>query len=213
MAITVIRTIIIYIFIIVALRVTGKRQIGELQPIELVVTLLISDLAVIPMQENGVPLISGLIPIAVLVALELILSTLMMKSNGISMLISGHPVTIIQNGKVLQKELRRLRIGLDDLTETLRQQGIFDIRDVQYAVVETDGKVSVYQKTKTGKQVAAVPVINDGQPVEWGLKFCGLSRQWLTDTLKKKKLDIREVLLMTSDSNGSVCVIKKETGK
>lgn len=210
MAITVIRTIIIYIFIIVALRVTGKRQIGELQPIELVVTLLISDLAVIPMQENGIPLISGLIPIAVLVALELILSTLMMKSNGLSMLISGHPVIIIQNGKLIQKALRKLRMGVDDLTETLRQQGIFDIRDVQYAVVETNGKVSVYQKATSGKRGAAVPVINDGQAVEWGLEFCGLSQQWLTDILKKKKLDIHEVLLMTCDGSGSVSIIKKE---
>jgi uncharacterized membrane protein YcaP (DUF421 family) len=211
MVITAIRTVIIYIFIIVALRITGKRQIGELQPIELVVTLLISDLAVIPMQESEIPLISGLIPIVVLVALELILSTLMMKSNSLSKLISGNPVVIIQDGKLQQKALRQLRLGVDDLTEALRQQGVFDLHSVEYAVVETNGKISIFQRVKNNKkETAAVPVVNDGQAVAWGLDFCHLTPQWLEETLVANRCSMDTVLLMTADRNGKVSIIQKE---
>lgn len=210
MAITAIRTVIIYIFIILALRVTGKRQIGELQPIELVVTLLISDLAVVPMQENTIPLISGLIPIAVLVCLELILSTLMMKSNKLTALISGHPVVVIRDGVIQQKAMGQLRLGVDDLTEALRQQSIFDIRQVECAVVETSGKISIFKQVKNGKKEATVPVINDGQAVAWGLSYCGLTPQWLEETLAAQNCSIDTVLLMTADRNGQVSLIKKE---
>lgn len=208
MAITAIRTVIIYIFIILALRVTGKRQIGELQPIELVLTLLISDLAVVPMQENGIPLISGLIPIAVLVCLELILSTIMMKSNKLSQMVSGNPVVVIENGVPQQQAMRRLRLGVDDLTEALRQQGIFDIGQVECAVAETSGRISVFKKVKNHK--AAVPVVNDGQAVEWGLTYCGLTTQWLEETLAVHSCPLDSVLLMTADRNGEVCIVKKE---
>lgn len=210
MAITAIRTVIIYLFIIVALRVTGKRQIGELQPVELVVTLLISDLAVIPMQESDIPLVTGLIPIAVLVCMELILSTLMMKSNGLSTLISGHPVVIIRNGVLQQKALRQLRLGVDDLTEALRQQKVFDLKQVECALVETSGKISVFTRHKNGEH-PAVPVINDGQPVEWGLSYCDLTPQWLEEVLAAQGHSMEQVLLMTADRSGRYTVIRKET--
>lgn len=210
MAVTAIRTVIIYIFIILALRVTGKRQVGELQPIELVVTLLISDLAVVPMQESGIPLTSGLIPIAVLVCLELVLSTLMMKSTKLSEIISGNPVVVIQNGVIQQQAMRQLRLGVDDLTETLRQQGVFDLHSVSCAIVETSGKISVLQSEKSKKNTAPVPVINDGHPVNWGLKFCGFSKQWLEETLAEKRCAMEDVLLMTADSAGSVTIVRKE---
>ena len=140
MAISAIRTVIIYIFIIAAMRIMGKRQLGELQPVELVVTLLISDLAAVPMQESGMPLLNGLIPIVVLVALELLLSGLMLKSSGFSKLISGNPIVIIRDGKLDQKALKRLRLTVEDLMETLRQQNAFDIREIEYAIAETNGK-------------------------------------------------------------------------
>ncbi len=208
MAVTAIRTVIIYIFIIVALRVTGKRQIGELQPIELVLTLLISDLAVVPMQESGIPLVSGLVPIAVLVCLELILSTIMMKSNKLSQWISGNPVVIISKGIPQQQAMRQLRLGVDDLTEALRQQGIFDIGQVECAVAETSGKISVFKKVKNHK--ASVPVVNDGQAVDWGLSYCRLTPQWLEETLAAHDCSLNHVLLMTADSDGQVLIVKKE---
>lgn len=210
MTVTAIRTVIIYIFIILALRVTGKRQVGELQPIELVVTLLISDLAVIPMQESGIPLTSGLIPIAVLVCLELILSTFMMKSTKLSAIISGNPIVVVQNGVIRQKAMRRLRLGVDDLTESLRQQGIFDIRCVDCAVVETSGKISVFPSQKHKEKQPLVPLVNDGNAVKWGLAFCGFTEQWLDEQLAAHDISIDKVLLMTASENGTVHIVRKE---
>ena len=131
MAISVIRTVILYFFIMLSMRLMGKRQIGELQPSELVVTLLLSDLASVPMQENGLPLLNGVLPILVLVAMELILSCLMLKCPALSRFISGSPMPIIVDGHVDEGVMRRLRITVDDLVEALRQQEIFDLREVQ----------------------------------------------------------------------------------
>ena len=221
MAITAIRTSIIYLFLIAALRVTGKRQLGELQPIELVVTLLISDLASVPMQESGAPLLSGLIPIAVLVSLELILSALMMKSNGLSRLISGNPVVLINDGKLSQKALRQLRLTVEDLLETLRQQEVFDLRDVRYAIAETNGKISIFKhadcqtatvrdlKKKPPSGGAAVPVVNDGKLVDWGMQMMGISERWVLDVLEKHGCPLSETLLLTADSTRQVYLIRK----
>ena len=145
MAITAIRTVIIYIFIIAAMRIMGKRQLGELQPIELVVTLLISDLAAVPMQESGMPLINGLIPILILVALELLFSGLMLKSSLFSRLISGTPIVVVSKGKLDQKALKKLRLTSEDLMESLRMQNVFDLQEIEYAIAETNGKISVFK--------------------------------------------------------------------
>ncbi len=221
MAITAIRTAIIYLFLIAALRITGKRQLGELQPIELVVTLLISDLASVPMQESGAPLLSGLIPIAVLVSLELILSALMMKSNRLSRLISGNPVVLINDGKLSQKALRQLRLTVEDLLETLRQQDVFDLREIRYAIVETNGSISLFKhadcqtatvrdiKKKPSSSGAAVPVVNDGQLVEWGLQMTGVSAQWVRDVLEKHDCPLKDTLLLTADDKRRTYLIRK----
>ncbi len=221
MAITAIRTAIIYLFLIAALRVTGKRQLGELQPIELVVTLLISDLASVPMQESGAPLLSGLIPIAVLVSLELILSALMMKSNRLSRLISGNPVVLINDGKLSQKALRQLRLTVEDLLETLRQQDIFDLRDIRYAIAETNGSISLFKhadcqtatvrdlKKKPSNSGAAVPVVNDGKLVEWGMQMTGVSEEWIRDILNKHSCPLGETLLLTADDKRRTYLIRK----
>lgn len=222
MMIVTLRTVVIYIMIIIALRFAGKRQLGELQPAELVVTLLIADLASVPMQDTGIPLLSGLVPIAVLTALELILSALMMKWHGLSKLISGNPVVIVKNGMLQQKALRQLRLTVDDLTETLRQQSVFDLRDVQCAIVETNGKISVFPtpqaKPLTAKDMqialpddgAPVPIVSDGKPVPWGLSVCGLSYEWVLDKLKKRGCNLKDVLLMTADKSHKVYIIKRE---
>ena len=210
MSVIAIRTVIIYVFIVVALRVTGKRQLGELQPSELVVTLLISDLAVIPMQETGIPLLSGLIPIAILVSLELILSTLMMKSNRLAQLISGNPVVVIHSGTLCQKSLRRLRLSVDDLAESLRQQGIFDIREVEYAIAETNGKISVFPyQNKPSSSGAFVPIISDGQPVKWGLAMCKKTPEQVDALLQKHHYSKDQVLLMSADDKGHLHIITK----
>ena len=221
MAITALRTAIIYLVLIAGFRITGKRQLGELQPIELVVTLLLSDLAAVPMQETGIPLLNGLIPIAVLISLELILSAWMMKSNGLSRLISGNPIVIIHEGKLQQNALRKLRLTVEDITETLRQQGIFDWNEVQYAIAETNGKISVFkfpdyqpaekQDMPSAKESPAqVPLVSDGSFVDWGLSFCNVSQQEIQTFLKKKHCALKEVLLLMGDKNHHYVLTVKE---
>ena len=211
MAITAIRTVIIYIFIITAMRVMGKRQLGELQPVELVVTLLISDLAAVPMQESGMPLLNGLVPIIILVSMELLLSGLMLKSPRFAKIISGSPIIIVNNGKLDQKALKRLRLTLDDLMEALRQQNIFDLQQVQYAIAETNGHISVFQNPEnrppTCGDLNSIPqdngmpivVISDGKISDWALSISGVDQQWILRTLKSKSISMEDVFLMTVD--------------
>ena len=211
MAITAIRTVIIYIFIITAMRVMGKRQLGELQPVELVVTLLISDLAAVPKQESGMPLLNGLVPIIILVSMELLLSGLMLKSPHFAKIISGSPIIIVNNGKLDQKALKRLRLTLDDLMETLRQQNIFDLQQVQYAIAETNGHISVFlnpeNRPPTCGDLNSIPqdngmpivVISDGKISNWALSICGVDEQWIRRALKSKSISLEDVFLMTMD--------------
>lgn len=206
MAVTAIRTVVIYVFLIVALRVTGKRQLGELQPIELVVTLLISDLASIPMQQSGTPLLTGLVPIAVLVAMELILSAVMMKSNAAAKLISGNPIVLIKDGVLSQKALKQLRMTIEDLMETLRAQQVFDIKTVRYAIAETNGSISIF----TEKSGAFVPVINDGALVDWGMQMVGVDAAWVEQTVRSHHCKPEEVLLLSADREHHHTLIRKE---
>lgn len=225
MAITAIRTVIIYIFIIAAMRIMGKRQLGELQPVELVVTLLISDLAAVPMQETGMPLLNGMIPVMVLVALELLLSGLMLKIPLFQRVIGGKSRVIINDGKLDVKAMKDLRITNEDLMETLRLQGTFDIQDVQYAIVETTGKISVLPKPEkrspTCEDLQVVPpdngipmiLISDGKVNEWGLRMCQIDERWLDTTLRKHHCDQKDVLLLTADRNRKYFLIRKEEGE
>ena len=146
MFVTLIRTVILYVLAIVSIRVMGKRQIGELQPSDLVVTLLISQIISIPIQDTDIPLVNTLIPIFLLVGFEILTSVFNMKSIKFRTFMQGHPVVIINDGVLNQKLLKDLRFTIDDLLEALRQKDIFDIAQVQYAVVETNGQISVLLK-------------------------------------------------------------------
>lgn len=223
MAISIIRTVILYFLLMTAMRVMGKRQLGELQPSELVVTLLLSDLAAVPMQENSLPLFNGVLPILVLVALEIIISCLMLKFAPISRLISGSPMPIIKDGKVDEKAMRRLRITVDDLIESLREQNIFDLRQVQYAIAETNGKISVfcypqYQPATLGDVSPKKPpdngmpvvIVSDGRRSDWGLSLCNLNDQWLTRQLKRRGCRQDEVFLLTATKSGDVFLLTKK---
>lgn len=143
MLISIIRTVLLYVFIILAVRIMGKRQISDMQTSELVITLVISDIAAIPMQNNNQPLLSGLVPILVLVSLEIIVSVIMLKSKKFRDVVCGHPVVIIKNGKILENQIKKLRISYEDLYSLLRQQEVFDVADVKYGIVETNGSVSL----------------------------------------------------------------------
>lgn len=222
MTISLIRTLLLYIVIIAAVRLMGKRQISELQTSELVVTLLISDIAAIPMQNTGQPLVSGFLPIAVLVSCELIVSALMMKSAKFRKFVCGKPIIVINNGKVDQSQMRRLRMSTEDLSEQLRQMDIFNLEDVAYAIVETNGKLSVLKKPDKLQPDASmlgvvVPdngieavVISDGELSNFSISLCGLSKDWVDGILQGQNLKQSDVFIMTADKNKNYNIIKKE---
>ena len=155
-----VRTIILYFFIMVGLRLMGKRQIGELEPSELVMTMMISDLAAVPMQDFGIPLLSGLLPILTLLALSLLLSQLSLRSLRLRALICGTPTVLIRNGTLQQAAMRKNRYTLDELMEELREQGISRVEDVKYAVLENSGQLTVFpwaaQQPPTAEQLGRI---------------------------------------------------------
>jgi len=212
--VSVLRTVILYFLLMLAMRLMGKRQLGELQPSELVVTLLISDLAAVPMQENGLPLVNGVLPILVLVALEIFISAVMMKSPRLSRLVSGTPQAVIRDGRVDERVMRRLRMTVDDLMESLRQENIFDIQQVQYAIAETNGHVTAYcyprfQPATVGDIAGEMPddgmpvvVVSDGQLLQWGLDLCGLDAAWVYRILGRCNCPLERVFLLTATKTG-----------
>ena len=212
MTIAVVRTVVLYLLLMAAMRLMGKRQLGELQPSELVVTLLLSDLAAVPMQENGLPLLNGVLPIVVLVSLELLISGLMLKSPAVARLVSGSPLPVIKDGKVNEAVMRRLRLTVDDLLESLRQQSVFDIRQVQYAIAETNGHISVYlyprfQPATVGdvagdRDAMPVVVVSDGALCDWGMQLCGMTEEGLDRLLRKRNCRMEDVFLLTATRGG-----------
>lgn len=148
MAVLLIRAVILYAVVIFVIRLMGKRQIGEMQPSELVITILISEVASLPLQDKGIPVLYALVPLFVFVSFEIIQSALSLKSRKLRNLMQGHEVTVIKNGKVDMQALRTLRMTLDDLNGALRQKDVFDIKEVSYAIFETNGKLSVKLKNQ-----------------------------------------------------------------
>lgn len=222
MAISFIRTMLLYIVVVAAVRLMGKRQISELQTSELVVTLLISNLASVPMQDTGQPLVSGLIPIAVLVICEITVSGLMLKHKRLRSVICGKPVIVIRDGQVKQGEMRSLRMTTDDLCEQLRQKDVFSIRDVAYAIVETNGKMSVVKKPDKEQPTAgplgvALPdkgletvIISDGVVSDFSLALCRQDRRWMENVLNSLGVALPDVFLMTANAGGDYFLVKKE---
>ncbi len=222
MLIAVIRTVILYVFVILAIRLMGKRQISDMQPSELVVTMMISDIASLPMQNTAQPLLSGVVPVLVLVSLELTVSAVMLKSRLFRKLISGSPVVVIEDGRLLQRQLKRLRLTTDELCAQLRQQNVFSLQDVQYCIVETNGVLSVLEKPSKrvpnaeesgivipDNKMEAV-VVSDGAWVESSLRLCGSTRQEINNILQKKQIKLNEIFLMTMDGNGVCQIIRRE---
>lgn len=222
MALVFVRTVILYIAVILSVRLMGKRQIGELQPTELVITILISNIATITLEDTSIPMLSGIIPIFLLVSFELIMSWLTLKSRKIRRLVSGNPQIIIRDGVIDQKQLKELRFSIDDVMEALRTNNIFDISDVQFAIVETTGKISSYSKyparnvTNSDMKIKGKSenppyiIINDGIFLEKTFKILGLEKSWLDKILQQKNLEISDIFLMTADKNGKYNIIERE---
>lgn len=222
MFIVLIRAIIIYIIIIFCIRLMGKRQLGELQPSELVITILISNLATVSIEDIDIPIILGAIPIFTLVAFELFISNIALKNQKIRKLISGSPVVIIEYGEIIQSSMKKLRFSIDDLMESLREKDIFDIKEVEYAIVETNGKVNILQKfenqnitnkdMKINNQKIKIPlvVISDGEIIKSSLTHYNLSERWLNKTIEKNNYKLKDIFLMTVDNYKNHYIVRKE---
>lgn len=224
MATAFIRTVLLYFIIMVGLRALGKRQIGELEPIELVMTLLISDLAAIPMQDFGIPLLNGIVPILTLLSLSMLLSWGCMRSLRLRRLICGNPTTLIKDGVLQQKAMQSNRFTLDELVEELRAQGVTDLTTVKFAVLETNGQLSVLlypdeqpatpkQLGKAVKDDVTLPniLINDGRILHHNLSYAGLTLDWLSKQLKSHGYQTAgEVFLFSIDEKGKILCLGKE---
>lgn len=218
------RTVILYFLIMIGLRLMGKRQIGELEPGELVLTMMISDLATVPMQDFGIPLLAGVIPILTLLALSMLLSQLSLSNLRFRRLVCGTPSVLIREGRLQQEAMRKNRYTLDELFEELRGQGISSIEDVKYAVLENSGQLSVLpwsrQQPPTAAQLGMeveedttlpVVLINDGRLIRRNLRSQGLDEAWLHGLLRQEGLSSpRQVFLLTLDEAGQVTCIRKE---
>lgn len=221
-----IRTIVLYLLIIAGLRLLGKRQLGELEPTELTLALIIADLASVPMQDNGIPLLTGLIPIVVLLCIATILTMLSAKSIRFRALLCGRPSVVISDGMVMEQELKRNRLTVDELMEELRIQGYADLRVVKFAVLETNGQLSVLPRSSQMPVTAAqmeidtpetglpVIIISDGQLLSGNLNAQGRSEKWLYRQLASHGLTSpRQVFLLTVDQLGNTYCVPKEVSK
>lgn len=222
MFISFLRTIVLYLVIVVTVRVMGKRQIGELEPSELVVAILISDLAAVPMQDIGIPLLSGVIPILTLLALELLISEWSLHSVGFRGMLCGKPIFVIRDGVIDQKAMAKTRLTMDELSQCLRQKDILDISQVQFAVLETSGQLTTFlypqyapltaqdAGKKPQTQAFPVTVISDGKVLRDNLRVLGVDDQWLQRQLSGQRLSASEIFLLTATKTGTVHLVKKE---
>ena len=225
MIISYIRTILLYAVLIMVIRLMGKRQIGQMEPAEFVVTMLVANLAAIPMQDSAIPLFSGLVPILTVLGMELVLSALALRSIRFRKFLCGKPVILIENGNILQENLRKTRVTLDELTGHLREKDVLDPRAVQYAILETNGNLSVFPFPKerpatckeagiqAKKQYLPLTIVSDGRVLSDNLQKAGKDFVWLKRALQKENADLDDVWLLTVDSGDNMIFYRKEKKK
>ena len=225
MLITYIRTIIIYLVLIGVVRLLGKRQIGQMEPSEFVVTMLIANLASIPMEDTGIPLLSGVIPIVTVLGVELLLAAMSLRSIRFRKLLCGKPVILIENGKILQGNLRKTRVTLDELTGHLREKDVLDLRSVQYAILETNGNLSVFPYPKerpasakdagvqARRQYLPVTIVSDGKVLPENLKLAGKDIHWLRRVLEERRVTVEDTWLLTVDGGDQIVFYRREETK
>ena len=222
MVLSYVRTILLYLVLIAVVRLMGKRQIGQMEPSEFVVTMLVANLAAIPMQDGGIPLFSGFVPIVTVLGVELVLSALSMKSVRVRKFLCGKPVILIENGNILQQNLKKTRITLDELTGHLREKDVLNLQTVQYAILETNGNLSVfpYPKEKPAsakeagvqvkKQSLPITVISDGVLLEKNLQKAKKDGSWMQKQLRQRDATVEQTWLLTVDGEDNVVFYRKE---
>lgn len=223
MAINFIRAIIIYIFIIIAVRLMGKRQVGELKPHELVITILLSAVAVIPLEDNSMPLANCLVPILLFISMEIIVSVISMKSLWFRNIIQGRPIFIIRNGKLDQKKLKEMRFTIDDVVDALRQKDIFDLSEIEDAIIETNGTITVLPKAQykpltpnsielpVKEKGIPITIVMDGKPVNEYFNEYKIKDSKIELILQDVDVDMKKIMLLTVDGSGNTFLIEKET--
>ena len=219
MAVTLIRATVLYAIIIFLIRLMGKRQIGELQPSELVITMLLSEIASIPMQDNTIPIVNSIVALFVL---EILTSAAGLKSYRLRSFLQGHPVIVIRDGKIDMKALKKLRMTVNDLLTALREKDVFEISQVSYAIFETTGKISVLLKPEHRNSTAAdlnlsprdsgmpFAVICDGRIIEDTVKESPLDTSEVKKLVISSKIPLKEIIIMTVDSNGTPYIVRKD---
>ena len=220
-----IRTIILYLLLITVIRMMGKRQIGQMEPTEFVVTMLVANLASIPMQDGGIPLYSGVVPIVTVLGVELLLSGLSLRSIRLRRILCGKPVILIENGQILQQNLRKTRITLDELTGHLREKDVLDLRSVQYAILETNGNLSVFPYPKelpasakdagikARPQHLPYTIVSDGRLLIDNLHLCGKDENWVHRVLQQHDATLKKTWLLTVDEADHIVWYGKEEWK
>lgn len=215
------RTTIIYLFLIAIMRLMGKRQLGELEVSELVSTLLLSDIAALPITDHDIPIVYALIPIILITTFEITLSVLLTKFPAFKNIVSPRPSALIRNGKVDAKEMSKNRISIDELISELRQKDVYDLSEIEYAIMEQNGKITVVKKreytqitpkdlnVKVSENGLAHIIIADGHIDRHGLKQTKKSREWLMGYLQSKKLSPSDIYIMTLDDLGKAKIIKR----
>lgn len=222
MLISYIRTIFLYLILVLVVRLMGKRQIGEMEPAEFVVTMLLANLAAIPMQDSGIPLMSGLIPIFTVLGVQILLAVASMRWIGFRQMLCGKPVILVADGVIQERNLRRARITLDELTQHLREKDVLDLSQVQYAILETNGQISVFLHARflpasaqdagvaVETQLLPITIISDGRLLRKNLALTGKDERWLQKILKKEGASIESTLLLTVDKNNKIYLARKE---
>ncbi len=216
------RTVLVYVLLVATMRLMGKRQLGELEVSELVTTLLVSEIASLPIVDKNIPLAYALIPLVTVLSLEVALSMVLIKFPKLKSLASARPSVLIRHGKLDQKEMQRIRISIDELISEVRQAGISSLEDVDYAILEQNGKISILARkaaqppTAKDLQLSAAEsgivhvLIQDGCVDRYNLELMGLDDEWLAQTLAKKELRTKEVFFLGRDDAGNLYWIKKE---
>lgn len=224
MLVTFFRAIVLYIIVLAVMRLMGKREIGQLQPFELAISIMIADLAATPMAETGIPITNGIMPILGLLVMHLIISMINIKSTKARQIICGKPSLLIFRGKIDQKVLKKERFTINELEERLRGNDVFNIGDVEYAILETSGQVTVIQKP--GKRNVTPEDLNispdyegipydlvvDGKVMKENLKELGKNYKWLQKQTEKFNMKPEEALVVTLDAKGQIYCQKKEKG-
>ncbi len=209
MLIIMIRTVILYMTVIAMMRLMGKKQLGELQPGELVTTILISNIATMSIEDPTVPMLLGIAPILMIVCIDVFASMLTLKFPRLRSLIAGHPKVVISEGVIDRRQLSELRYTADDILTAMREEGIFDVNEVRYAVVETTGKINFLRKQDSPSDPPSI-VIRDGVTEPGGMESAGLTEAALAELLKSEGVSGKDVFLLTASRDGSYTLIRKD---